>query len=129
MANNVNPINLNLQAINYAKMRGAENKPEAPKEDVVKDSGTGAEQKSVAANDVLNYMAAQNIDLKPTNAIPDVAKYVTQEQALRIAGFVQGFESAVAQGLKEFNAEYAGVPLSDDAKLTAAVMAFEKANM
>ena len=126
MANNINPININTQAIKYAQLSHPEKK-----EDAVKDSQQDAKpsvgQKEVPAGDVLNFMAAQSIDVQPkVKKTVDVSKYVTPEQAQRIASFVQGFEKEVEKGLLNFNKEFPGNGLSDAAKLGLAAQMFEQ---
>lgn len=115
MANNINPININPQIVGYAAKR------EHKKEDAAAEKATSAniEKKEVAASDVLGFMAAQSVDVTPTaKKTIDVSKYVTPEQAARIAGFVQGFEAQVAAGLKAFDNDFPGSKLSDSSKLS-----------
>lgn len=115
MTNNINPIIISSQVVGYTT------KKDEKKEDAAAEKATGApgEQKEVAASDVLSFMAAQSVDVTPTaKKTLDVSKYVTPEQAARIAGFVQGFESQVAAGLKAFDSEFPGTNLSDSAKLS-----------
>ena len=63
-------------------------------------------------------MAEEALINKPTNLYAgkyDVSKYVTPEQAQRIAGFVTSFEDEVAKGLVGINEEF-GDNLSEAAK-------------
>ena len=131
MANNINPISINTQALKYAQLKQTEKKQES-----VDDASTGAKnsagaQKEVSADDVLNYMAAQNVDIQATKAkkVLDVSKYATPEQIERIAGFDQGFESSVQKGLLDFDKEFPNSGLSDSAKTDLVVEMFNKNNL
>ncbi len=126
MANNINPININTQAIKYAQLSHPEKKEDAIK-DASKESKPAIGQKEVPASDVLSYMAAQSVDVQPkVKKTVDVSKYVTPEQAQRIAGFVQGFEKEVEKGLLNFNKEFPGNGLSEAAKLGIAAQIYDK---
>lgn len=115
MANNINPIIISSKVVGYSTKKD-EKKEDAGAE---KAPSAGIEKKEVAAGDVLSFMAAQSVDVTPAaKKTLDVSKYVTPEQAARIAGFVQGFESQVAAGLKAFDSEFPGAKLSDSAKLS-----------
>lgn len=129
MANNINPININAQAIKYAQMQQPEKKEDSVK-DAQKNSKPVVDKKEVPANDVLSYMAAQSVDVQPkVKKTVDVSKYVTPDQAQRIAGFVQGFESEVEKGLLNFDKEFPGNTVSDGTKLNLAVDLFNKNNL
>lgn len=129
MANNINPININSQAIKYAQMYQPDKKEDAVK-DAPKDHKPVVDKKEVPAGDVLSYMAAQSVDVQPkVKKTVDVSKYVTPEQADRIASFVQGFESEVQKGLLNFDKEFPGNNASDEAKLNLAVEMFNKNNL
>lgn len=88
--NNINPIYLGLA-------NGLTVKKE-DKQEIVKNpekSDVQPESKSaVNSNEVLGFLAAQNADLVPAKAkrTVDVSKYVTPEQASRIAGSMKDFE-------------------------------------
>lgn len=128
MANNINPININSQAIKYAQMHQPEKKEDAVK-DAPKDHKP-AVGKEIPAGDVLSYMAAQSVDVQPkVKKTVDVSKYVTPEQEARIASFVQGFESEVQKGLLNFDKEFPGNKASDETKLNLAVEMFNKNNL
>lgn len=91
-----------------------------------------AEQKpQVSPNQVFEFMANSNVPLninKPTKTL-DISKYVTPEQAARIGGFINSFESAVVENLKAMESSPEFANLSDEAKLNVAVGAFAKTNM
>jgi hypothetical protein len=90
------------------------------------------------AADVLSFMAnsadISNIQksTKSSKTI-EVSKYVTPEQAKRIAGFVNQFETAVGNGLQAMEKEFGNLPafknMSDSAKQEVATAAFANANL
>ena len=126
MANNINPININAQAIKYAQLNFAEKKEDAVN-DKAQDHRAPVSQKEIPASDVLSYMAAQSVDVQPqVKKTVDVSKYVTPEQAQRIASFVQGFETEVEKGLLNFDKEFPGNGLSEASKMNLAVQLFNK---
>lgn len=128
MANNINPININSHLVNYVKLK--EEKKEGLEKDATKGRAAQVEKKEIPATDVLSFMAAQSIDVQPAvKKTIDVSKYVTPEQAERIAGFVQGFEKEVEKGLLSFGKEFPNKALSDDAKLDLVVEMFNKNNL
>lgn len=130
MANNINPININSQSIAFSGMKSKEKEAEKKAEEE-KSSTPAPATKNLEAADVLGFMAAQSVDVQPKRAEKtlDVSKYVTPEQAERIAGFIRGFESEVENGLKAFDAEFPNAGVSEDEKLSTVVSMFEKTNM
>ena len=127
MTNNINPINVNSKGVQYPKLKNEEKK-----QGLVKGSEQHqeVEKKEVAAKDVLGFMAAQSVDVQPkVKKVIDVSKYVTPEQAARIAGFVGSFEKEVEKGLKEFDKEFPGNKVSEDTKVNIAVDAFNRNNL
>jgi len=126
MANNINPININPQIVGYTVKK--ENKNESSEAETLKQSSV--DSKEVSGSDVLSFMAAQSIDVTPSaKKTIDVSKYVTPEQAERIAGFVQGFEKEVEKGLLQFDTEFPQSTLSDSAKLDVVVEMFNSNNL
>ena len=118
MTNNVHGIGINTGSVNpYGNQaKGSEAKPE---EKPAENTPAAPQNSQVKAEDVLSYMAQQAVTVNPKVSAPrtyDVSKYVTPEQAARIAGFVTSFEDQVAQGLIAINGmdELAG--LSEQAK-------------
>lgn len=108
MTNEINRIGINTSSVNpYGNQpKGSEAKPEESKPENTTPQPQGAQ---VNPNDVLSYMAQQAVVVNPKVSTPkayDVARYVTPEQAARIAGFVTSFEDQVAQGLIAINAEF-----------------------
>lgn len=118
MTNNIHGIGINTGSVNpYGNQaKGSEAKPEEKKTD---NQQAAPQNAQVKADDVLNYMAMQAVVAKPQVASAktyDIQKYVSPEQAQRIAGFVTSFEDKVAEGLLALNSmdELAG--LSEQAK-------------
>lgn len=122
--NNINGIGVGLNPNLPQRETAAE-----VKENVVQD----APQVNSAANlmsqdEVLNVMAQQAAINKSAINVPktyDVAKYVTPEQAQRIAGFVTSFEDVIAQNLQAVTAEF-GNSLSDGDKMNIALSTADK---
>lgn len=117
MSNEINRIGINPSSVNpYGNNpKGSDTKPEDKQPETAKTPAPGTQ---VNPNDVLTYMAQSAIIVNPkaTTKTYDVSKYVTPEQAERIAGFVASFEDQVAKGLLAIDetGELAG--LSDSAK-------------
>lgn len=120
----INPINVNTQGIGGAFGFGAKAKPEE-KEVKEKEEAKVSEQTPVSADEVLSFMAQSAISVKPTTAI-DPSKYVDSESAARIAGFMADFEDKVAEGLAAFDQEFAGVDISDSAKMAVVLAGINK---
>lgn len=107
MTNNIPGIGVNTGSVNpYGNQpKGSEAKPEDKKPEAPQAQPKGAQ---VNPDAVLSFMAQQAIVVQPkvaTQKTYDVGKYVTPEQAERIAGFVTSFEDKVAEGLIAINAE------------------------
>ncbi len=82
----------------------------------------------ISQDEVLNVMAQQAALNKSAINIPktyDVSKYVTPEQAQRIAGFVTSFEDIIAQNLQAVTAEF-GNSLSEGEKMNIALSSADK---
>lgn len=87
---NINPIQFGITGNYFIKKEEKQDlTTKSEKTNVNPDAN-----KNIDSNEVLGYLAAKNADLVPakTKRTVDVSKYVTQEQANRIAGFMQGFE-------------------------------------
>lgn len=133
---NINPINFqgNITAPK------AKTQTEEQTETNVSSDASKSKTSYKSAEDVLSYMAqtsnfsdvSSSSDVKQSRKI-EVSKYVTPEQAKRIAGFVQDFSGAVETGLKSFESELGSLPeyqnMSDAAKMDVAVTSFLKNNM
>lgn len=122
MTNNIPGIGINTGSVNPygSQPKGNESKPEE-KPEAAKTSQQGPQ---VKPDDVLSYMANSAVVINPKVTAPkayDIGKYVTPEQAERIAGFIASFEGQVAEGLVAITAELGeNAPLSDAAKLELA---------
>ena len=119
MTENIRRIGINTSSVNNYNnpAKNAEAKPE----EAEKQTEQAAPQRAqVKADDVLSFMAQQAIVAKPEVAAQrtyDVSKYVTPEQAARIAGFVTSFEDQVAEGLLAIDKEFGEKSnISDQAK-------------
>ena len=122
--NNINGIGVGLNA-NLPKKESA---PEV-KEDAVKDTPQANSASNLMSQDeVLNVLAQQANINKSTinmNKTYDVSKYVTPEQAQRIAGFVTSFEDIIAQNLQAVSAEF-GANIPEDIKMDIALSSADK---
>lgn len=125
MTSSINPINVNTQGIGGAAGFGA--KPKTEKEEVKEEAKAAvAEEKTqVPADQVLNFLAQTAVSVTPRKTV-DPSKYVDSESAARIAGFMADFEDKVADGLKAFDKEFAGVKVSDSAKMAVVLAQVEK---
>lgn len=119
MTENVRGIGINTGSVNpYGNQaKGAEAKPEEKKTEVQAKAPSAPQ---VKPDDVLAYMAQSAAVINPqvsTVKTYDINKYVTPEQAARIAGFVTSFENQVAEGLLAIDKELgANSGLSEQAK-------------
>ena len=101
---NINPINLGVGANQYLNTEPKEEKAK----DTAKKSAEAADKKQVSSEEVLGFLAAVNSDIVPAKAqkTVNVAKYVNDDQAARIADFMAAFEAdfdeASAIALDEF---------------------------
>ena len=121
MANEINRIGINTGSVNnYGNAPKGETKPEEKAPEAAPQAAPA--QPQVAADDVLTYMAygavGVNVSVPKTY---DVSKYVTPEQAARIAGFVAGFETEVAKGLKAIEDEGLDLPEAQKYEIAAAM--------
>ena len=99
------------------------------KEEVVKNSPQANSAANLMSQDeVLNVYAQQAAINKAAINMPktyDVSKYVTPEEAQRIAGFVTSFEDIVAQNLQAVTAEL-GENTPEDVRMSIALSSTEK---
>ncbi len=118
MTNNIPGIGINTGSVNpyNVPQKGPESKPEEKPETAAAQPHAPA----VKPDDVLNYMAQSAVVIQPKVTAPktyDVEKYVTPEQAARIAGFVASFEGKVAEGLLAIDKELGeNAPISEESK-------------
>lgn len=123
--NNINGIGVGLNTNMPQKESAPETQEQVLKE--VPQQKAGLEN-LMSQDDVMNVLAQQAAINKSTIASVkayDVAKYVTPEQAQRIAGFVTSFEDIVAQNLDAVTLEF-GNTLSDDAKMNIVLSSADK---
>lgn len=117
MTENIRGIGINTGSVNpYGNgTKGNEAKPEEKQPEVTNNT---PQKPQVKPEDVLTYMANSAVVVNPkaTTKTYDVSKYVTPEQAARIAGFVTSFEDQVAKGLLAINEMEEFEGLSDSAK-------------
>lgn len=111
----INPINVNTQGISGAYGYSAKAKAENKEAEEAKPEA-GSQKKQLSADDVLTFMAQSSAAAAPKTVNP--SKYVDSTSEERIAGFMAGFEDKVAEGLAAFDKEFAGVDVSDSAKMT-----------
>lgn len=120
----INPINVNPQGIGSSY--GYSVKPKAEeKETKETDVQAETQQSQVSGDKILGLMAQSAASVKPAKTV-DVAKFVDSESAQRIAGFMAQFEDKVAEGLKAFDEEFAGVDISDSAKMAVVLAGIDK---
>ncbi len=126
MDNSVNRIQINK---NY-QLNGVGEKPQDKAQQKQEDNKQTVENVQVAASDVLEFMNNQAVGVRPveTPRVLNISKYVTPEQAARISGFINQFETEVAKGLKAIEDEL-GNALPEDAKMNLAVEMFKAENM
>lgn len=116
MTNNVSGIGVNNSGVNpylNPKPQGETKTGENPPSPQAQTKGN-----NVNPDDVLSYMAQSAVYTPNVNTPKtyNVSKYVTPEQAERIAGFISSFEGGVAEGLLAIDNELGGLNLPDDAK-------------
>lgn len=117
MAENISRIGVNTGAINNTYQNQTKKNETEVKEEVKNQQSTN-DKPQVSANDVLSFMANQAISVNPkaVSKTYDVSKYVSPEQAERIAGFMASFENHVTKGLEQINQMEELSGLSDKAK-------------
>lgn len=121
----INPINVNTQGVGASVGFGAQaaKKEEHKEAELHKESA----QTPVAADKVLDFLAANAAPVAAmTGKKVDPSKYVDEASAKRIAAFMGQFEEKVAQGLKAFDAEFAGIEISDSTKMAMVLKQVEK---
>ena len=85
------------------------------------------ERAEVPSDKVLEFMAQASYNQAPKVKPLDVSKYVTPEQAERIAGFVRDFQKSVGKTMEAVNSEFPN--LDDSAKMALAVDLFNATNL
>ncbi len=114
----INPINVNTQGIgsSYGYETPSKAKEKETKE---KEISTENQKNPVPADKVLNYMAQSAVGMTTAKKALDPSKYVDEESAARIAGFMAQFEDIVAENLSAISAEFP--EMSESAKQTLAL--------
>ena len=125
MTDNVNGVGITPGYVTYytGNTKGNEtpsedNKPDAPASDTQKTQ--------MSPDDVYRYLAAAAAANNPNIVTPktyDVSKYVTPDEAARIAGFINSFEDVVAKGLAAIEEEFGDLLSEEDKLALAAAMA------
>lgn len=121
MTNNINRVGIGTNGVNnYSNPKpSGDPKPE----DKTEGQNTQPQGNNVNPEDVYKYLAqtALTSGVKVTPAkVYDINKYVTPEQAERIAGFINSFEDEVANGLLAIDQEMNGIELPESVKLEIA---------
>lgn len=120
----IDPIKLGASGISsgYGRAKKSDIKQDEAKKPEA--SPIANEKPAVKADDVLSYMAQSAVSVAPKTV--DTSKYVDKESEKRIAGFMADFEDKVAEGLKAFDKEFAGVDVSDSAKMAVVLKQVEQ---
>ena len=84
------------------------------------------ERAEVPSDKVLEFMAQASYTQAPQVKPLDVSKYVTPEQAERIAGFVRDYQKSVDKTMEAVESEFPN--LDDSAKMALAVDLFNATN-
>jgi hypothetical protein len=120
----INPINVNTQGVGARTSFGA--KPQAEKEEGKKaEAHAGAEKAQVSPDKVFEFLSAGAVNQVARKSV-NPAKYVDSASQARIESFMASFEDKVAEGLKAFDKEFAGVNISDNAKMAVVLKGVEQ---
>lgn len=120
----IDPIKLGASGIGSGY--GRAKKSDIKKEEAKKPEANliANDKATVKADDVLSFMAQSAASVKPKTI--DTTKYVDKESEKRIAGFMADFEDKVAEGLKAFDQEFAGIDVSDSTKMAVVLKQVEQ---
>lgn len=116
MTGSINPINVNTQGVGNKMGYGAQPKADSEAGAKAETQAKSAEQTSVEADKIFDYMAANSAVVVTPKSV-DPAKYVDAASEARIASFMGAFEDKVAEGLKAFEQEFAGMNISESTKM------------
>lgn len=108
MSNEINRIGINTGSVNSYAHQPKDTGKSGKKETETQQANAPAKPQ-VNPDDVLSYMAQNAAVINPQVAAVrtyDVSKYVTPEQAARIAGFIASFDEQVAKGLIAIDEEF-----------------------
>lgn len=121
MTNNVPGIGINTGSVNpYVGQPPKDNNPKTGENQPAAPQQAPA-QTQMSPDAVLTFMAGSAVVTSPQTY--NVSKYVSPEQAARIAAMMGEFEGAVEKGLLAIEAE--GLPLKDADKLALAAAMVE----
>ncbi len=123
----IDPLKFNY--IRYGHLE-RENKGEETAAEQQQAQGTNQspEKKAeIPSEQVLEFMAQASYNQAPKVKPLDVSKYVTPEQAERIAGFVRDYQKSLDKTMDAVNGEFPN--LDDSAKMALAVDLFNKTNL
>lgn len=101
---NINPINVNTQGVAGGYVPREKLLAGRKEDKEFQEKEVAARKEQLSADAVLNYLALSAAVVAPKKLDP--AKYVDEESAARIAGFMADFEDQVAEGLAAFSAEF-----------------------
>ena len=105
-----------------------ENKGEetAAEQKQAQSAGAQGERREIPSDKILEYLAQANYAQTPQVKPLDVSKYVTPEQAQRIAGSVREYQQVIGKTVEAVSSEFPN--LDDSAKTALAVELFNKSN-
>ena len=106
-----------------------ENSKQEVKQELQQNQVDQAPENSGALTGSLDALAATNSAGVTKSSAPKTIKisdWVTPEQAERIAGFVTGFEDAIAEGMEDFMEEFPD--MSEDTAMAYSIASFEREN-
>lgn len=119
----INPINVNTQGV--GSFGSAVPSKAEKKEEKAAEVQPEIKQSQVPADQVLNFLAASSTPVVARKTV-DPSKYVDEASAARIGEFMKGFEDKVAEGLKAFDQEFAGVNVADSTKMAVVLKQIDK---
>ena len=121
----IDPLKFNY--IRYGHLEN-ENKSEekAAEQQQTQGANQNIERKEVPSDKVFEFMAQASYAQTPQVKPLDVSKYVTPEQAERIAGFVREYQKSVDKTMEAVEVEFPN--LNDSAKMALAVDLFNSTN-
>ena len=122
----IDPLKFNY--IRYGNLNNENKSEEKAAEQQQEALGTGSnvERKEIPSDKVLEYMAQASYAQAPQVKPLDVSKYVTPEQAERIASSVREYQKSVDKTMEAVEGEFPN--LDDSAKMALAVELFNATN-
>jgi len=121
----IDPLKFNY--IRYGHLE-RENKGEetAAEQQQAQGANSQVERKEIPSDKILEYLAQANYAQAPQVKPLDVSKYVTPEQAQRIAASVREYQQVIGKTVDAVSSEFPN--LDDSAKTALAVELFNKSN-